>query len=358
MRAYPYDRWPRISRADAAAQRAQARGGPLAALAGGAASAGSWLGAEVRVDLAGPPRAHVAELGDPIVAVLLDEPLGARAALVLDAAIASAIVDRTVGGDGDGLEAVLAPLRDVERGVLAYAIARWIAGRSSFVIAAVLTSAPALAAHLGDVELVRWPLAVRIGAARGGASLLVPRALEPSTRRVVLPSWAGSLPIEQIVEAGIAVLSSREIASLERGDVVIPDRSSLTIDRGALAGAVSITTRRARRAFTAELVRGELRITGVELRSPSARGAREVTMKDPEAVLDAMGDTPVTLTLELARFTLPLEEIAALAPGEIVRAGVAIGERVTLRAGDRVVASGELVDVDGEVGVRILELAK
>ena len=66
-------------------------------------------------------------------------------------------------------------------------------------------------------------------------------------------------------------------------------------------------------------------------------------------------DAPIELCVELARFTLPLEQLLALRAGEVWSTGRAIGEVVYLSAGGRKVARGELVDVDGEVGVRILE---
>jgi flagellar motor switch/type III secretory pathway protein FliN len=60
------------------------------------------------------------------------------------------------------------------------------------------------------------------------------------------------------------------------------------------------------------------------------------------------------VTVELARFTLSLQQLAELREGEVLLTGRPLGESVTLRAGGRVLASGELVDVDGEVGVRVL----
>jgi flagellar motor switch/type III secretory pathway protein FliN len=62
------------------------------------------------------------------------------------------------------------------------------------------------------------------------------------------------------------------------------------------------------------------------------------------------------VSVELARFTMPLEELGALRTGEVVATGRAVGERVTLRAGGHALAVGELVDVDGEVGVRLLRV--
>lgn len=358
MRPYPYERWPRLSRSEAAERSAQARAGPLAALAGGAASASSWLGADVVVALAGAPSAQPAEVGDPRVAVLFEDGAGARSALLLDAVLASVIIDCTVGADPERLDAAAGPLRDVERGVLAYAVGRWIAGRTSHLVAGVVTSAPALEAHLGEAEIARWPLAVRVGAVRGRAALLVPRALrEAPAPPASLPRWALALPIEHAVTAGSATLPARQVRALAAGDVVLPDRP-LTLDRGALAGHVELAARAARRAFRAELAGGALRVVAVEPRAPVRDGRGErVTMKETMELLETMGETPVTLSLEVARFTLRLEDVAALAPGEVVRTGAAIGASVTLRAGERVVARGELVDVEGEIGVRIAELA-
>ncbi len=357
MRPYPYERWPRLSRAEVAALSQHARGGPLAALIGGAASASGWLGAEVAIALEGGPSPRRAEAGDPRVAVLLEDAEGARSALLVDAVLASVLVDCTLGADADRLDAAAGPLRDVERGVLAYAMGRWIAGRSSHLVAGVVTSAPALEVHLGEADVVRWSLAVRVGGVRGRAALLVPRSLRAVAPPASVPRWALALPVEHAVVAGSATLPAREIAALAAGDVIVPDHP-LALDGAALAGIVELVAPAARRAFRAELAAGELRVVAVEPRAPVASRWRErVTMNDTKELLDTMGETPVTLSLELARFTLRLEDVAALAPGEVVRTGAAIGAAVTLRAGDRVVARGELVDVEGEVGVRIRELA-
>ena len=76
----------------------------------------------------------------------------------------------------------------------------------------------------------------------------------------------------------------------------------------------------------------------------------------PEADLSQLaGDAPIELCLELARFTLPLDELGALRPGEVLATGRPVGARVALSAGGRTVARGELCEVDGEIGVRILE---
>ena len=48
-----------------------------------------------------------------------------------------------------------------------------------------------------------------------------------------------------------------------------------------------------------------------------------------------------------------LRDLARLAPGAVLPLGIDRSGRVTLRIGERAVARGELVEVDGAVGVRI-----
>jgi flagellar motor switch/type III secretory pathway protein FliN len=81
----------------------------------------------------------------------------------------------------------------------------------------------------------------------------------------------------------------------------------------------------------------------------------EVDERSEQELLQATADAPVEVSVEIARFELKLEQLASIAPGEVIVSGVRIGERAVLRAGKHVIALGELVDVDGEIGVRVLE---
>jgi len=89
---------------------------------------------------------------------------------------------------------------------------------------------------------------------------------------------------------------------------------------------------------------------------------RTDTFEEPgqsaDATLEALADAPIEIVVELGRCSLSLGELSALRPGEVVLSGQRVGGTVTLRAGDRAVASGELVDVEGEVGVRLTDVAR
>jgi flagellar motor switch/type III secretory pathway protein FliN len=47
-------------------------------------------------------------------------------------------------------------------------------------------------------------------------------------------------------------------------------------------------------------------------------------------------------------------EWASLSPGDVIGLGKRVGDHVLLRVGGVPIARGELVDLDGEVGVRIV----
>ena len=321
MRGFPFDRLPRLSRADA-----DARGRPA------------------RVPARPPPAI------DPTLAVLLEDAAGSRAALLLDPAIALLIVERIVGGDIE--ELVDAPLSDLECGLLAHAVSRWLReGGSRFGVAAVLTSGAALTEALGARDALRWPLALRIGAARGNAALLIAEDAPAEDAPATLPACLASAPIDLAITAGRAELDARTVASLEPGDVVVPDSCSLRVENGVLSGRVRLESGRS--AWVSMLTGDALEMIHGELCAPSSAAEVSVKSAEDDALLERMGGTKVTLVVELARLTLPLAQLAALAPGEVLRVNTPIGEPVALRAGDQVIAEGELVDVEGELGVRI-----
>lgn len=77
----------------------------------------------------------------------------------------------------------------------------------------------------------------------------------------------------------------------------------------------------------------------------------------PNATLEVLEDAPVVVRVELGAVEMKAREWAALAPGDVVPLGRKLGDPASLRVGGVEVARGELVQVDGEYGVRILTTA-
>ncbi|MEO1272936.1 MAG: FliM/FliN family flagellar motor switch protein [Myxococcota bacterium] len=70
---------------------------------------------------------------------------------------------------------------------------------------------------------------------------------------------------------------------------------------------------------------------------------------------EALQTLPVEVLLEAGRLTLSLHEVASLAPGDILATEAPLRHPVALTMGGRLIARGELVDVEGRLGVRILD---
>jgi flagellar motor switch protein FliM len=75
-----------------------------------------------------------------------------------------------------------------------------------------------------------------------------------------------------------------------------------------------------------------------------------------ETLTDVLLDTPVVVRVELGAVSMSAREWARLGTGDVIETGQRIAEPVVLRIAGREVGRGELVNVDGQVGVRIQKL--
>lgn len=327
IRQFPWDRLEPVEPAHAVALRGWAAAGPARDLAGSIDALTEVIGARAELSV-GLPRAGALPPEAAIATVLLEGEV--PVAMTLEGELADELIGRALGAEVP--EGAVGPLGELERGVLAYVIGRWLAGSPWRVVAVLAHPAPIVAAGL---EL-RWPLTVTLDGAAHPVSLwLGPRA---PTRA---PRWGAHLNDVVVTitpRVGWARLSASAIEALRIGDVIVPDALSMGPDGGSARLWVGTRSWDARAEGTA------WRVT-----------ERRDAMDEAELLRDAANEE-VELTVELARLTKPLAEIAGLAPGAVIETGAAIGGEVTLRAGGAVVARGELVAVDGELGVRILAL--
>ncbi len=75
-----------------------------------------------------------------------------------------------------------------------------------------------------------------------------------------------------------------------------------------------------------------------------------------DALVDTLFEAPVVVRVELGSVSLPARQWALLRPGDIVETSQCLGTEVTLRVAGQALAKGELLNVDGELGVRITKL--
>jgi type III secretion system YscQ/HrcQ family protein len=75
-----------------------------------------------------------------------------------------------------------------------------------------------------------------------------------------------------------------------------------------------------------------------------------------EDLTETLLEAPVVVRVELAQVSLPANQWARLQPGDIVETGQKLGAEVTLRVAGQPLARGELLNIEGELGVRITQL--
>lgn len=71
---------------------------------------------------------------------------------------------------------------------------------------------------------------------------------------------------------------------------------------------------------------------------------------------ELLADVPLHVTVEVGRTAMSAEEVVALRPGQVIALGRAPGTQVDLSVNGKLVAQGELVEVEGQFGVRVTAL--
>lgn len=74
------------------------------------------------------------------------------------------------------------------------------------------------------------------------------------------------------------------------------------------------------------------------------------------ARLELIKNIPVEICAVLGETTLPLKKVVSLAPGETLSLDRLDGEPIKLYANDRLVGQGEVVLVNGRLGIRITHM--
>lgn len=159
------------------------------------------------------------------------------------------------------------------------------------------------------------------------------------------------LPVPLRATLGATRLSVAELASLEPGDSVLLEQVWLDADGSLwlLAGELGVRVR---------WNDGRLDVTQTATAIGLAMAESETqTTATPEAPPLDLQRIPVRLTFDLGERTLTLGEIKALQVGQSLELARPLEQAVQIRANGALIGSGELVEIDGRIGVTIVSLA-
>ncbi|MEO7730071.1 MAG: FliM/FliN family flagellar motor switch protein [Kofleriaceae bacterium] len=308
----------RISRRDAAIESALARwvaprhGGKLAALVGGGAPA-RFAGIVPHVP---DPHAAVAELRLHGLAIRVTG----------SARPVRALAQRLLGGPLE-LDAPR-PLTVAEHAIFALAVAAAITDLAIPAEVWPLEPSRPRAGAIVDPIIVAWQVELPAGLATTPMTvtaelpaevvLRAPPSRPPNDWRFDLAIVVGRCTLPP---ASVAALAVRDVITVERHLALVLAGGEIGLD--APPGAVE------------------------------ARVATEYVARDMALVDDAQ----LEVTVQLGTARLSLRQLGELAVGQLIALGRPLAGPYEVRAAGRVVGQGELVDIDGELGVRIVSIA-
>ncbi len=332
---FPWQSLRRVHRGEAAAVR-RLRGLYSGVLAGDAARLVAELsGHPTRVAVRTRALVARAEPFDRGPVVALETPHG-RVHVEVDAEIALAIVGALAGARTLPRVARERSVPPEVEGALAGAM-QWLA-RGMGVEADVLSTVPALR---GDV--LRVDVGVDVGALRGRARIAaeVPES-GPEARELDVLARLGAMPLSARVVGARRPASAGELSRVAVGDIVLVEGLALTGPCLVAVGA---------HCFDAELIEPMGPTRRIRLGSRHAGADPEGTMTVDVVPPDAAA--MLELEVEFGTVTLPAHAWAATPIGAVVSLDPPPGAPVTLRVSGASFALGELVEVDGQVGVLV-----
>jgi type III secretion protein Q len=197
-------------------------------------------------------------------------------------------------------------------------------------------------------------------------------------KRYPVDRWAG-LPVSVTLELGWSSLPLSDIRTLRRGDVVVADHC--WSDKHGRSIAIRISDR--------FIIRGEIAADGTviatsgimnmpieesNLTDADSAGSLDASpdadiraktdadigterASDHEMQIEGFDSIPVRMSFDLGERILNLGELASLQSGHVFDLALPAAQAVTLRVNGARVGEGELVEIEGRIGVAITRIA-
>jgi flagellar motor switch/type III secretory pathway protein FliN len=177
----------------------------------------------------------------------------------------------------------------------------------------------------------------------------------------------GSLPVSVPIVVALAACPRAALEAMGPGDAWLPG-DGWWIQKEAV-GRAALAAPNAERGIAVELTSdGSLVLSdetvslahdaatassvGMTMQRENERDGQEPSIAD--TVLDA----PIVVRVELGAVAMTAREWAELRPGDVIETGRRVAEPVILRIAGHEVAQGDLVNIEGELGVRIRRLSR
>ncbi len=273
-----------------------------------------------------------------------------RGRVSIEPSFAVRLVDGVLGG-----EAIFSPARSAgpaERGVLAGLLAPAFDRLGGSV-----TLDPVAASDGRGEQAAGLAFLLETVVASGWLRLTPPAADWPAITSIT-DAWGvrvRRVPVTAEVQLAATGLPVRALASAVAGDAIVFDGN----EAAAFAADVPWRGRLRVGGHVAEVVvdvGGKVSLAGGF--SPARKEERHMSASDSntDSTTTVLAAASIEVVAELGRIALRGDELLGLAPGAVLALG-AQRKGVSLRVGGELWADGEIVDIDGELGVRVTRVA-
>jgi len=155
------------------------------------------------------------------------------------------------------------------------------------------------------------------------------------------------LPAYLNIIVGITYLSVKELRSIEKNDIILMDEIYFKDNHVILSASNTLK-------FWAILKDFQLIVE----KKMEATNMQEEKVEQQQEVLNKVDDVPIELSFELGKITLSIAELSALQPGYVFELNQDLNQPVEIRANGKLIGKGELLEIDGRIGVRVVEFLK
>jgi flagellar motor switch protein FliM len=327
----------------------------------------------------------------------------------LDLSLVSYSIDRILGGDGQAPR-IKRQLTEIEMGVISflflkaleYVQAGWHSGRElNLSLDRIVSTPQEIVDALGEVEHLNL-LSFRLAADKtgGSARVLIPEAMieehfsantsqalsgpDELKRMRRMLNAIGEQEVDAKVEIARLDLSSEERAGVEVGDIVILENHDVSLTSEGLQGHAFLRIGRGENGGARGNIIHSGEFTKLQLMEivVSEEPTEEPMMNDEseqpgESVEEApfaqdtdeqgpidnlqeteglLRDIAAPVVVELGRLKLNTQQVVKLRAGQVIRLPRGTKDPVNLVVNNKLFARGELVEVDGELGVRLVQI--
>ncbi len=336
------------------------------------------------------------------IVVIGAAPTESKILVDIDPSLAMMTIERLLGGSGEDGR-IQRPLTEIEEGVLSFLLLKILShfttdfesGRELALTLDRFASKLGEIQDLVDAEPNYHLIAVRVKAGKriGYARILVPQSLVTSSFSSPLAQGdangfelnymrktlrrIGKTRVQARVELATLDLGPDDIANLEVGDIVILENHQATKTPSGIEGVVFVKLGRGvngglrgRLINEGEQTRLEILEIVVQEEPPesamveeSEGGAQpdDVASNESEDNLSEtqglLRDVDAPVVVELGRIRMNTAQVTRLRTGQILRLPRGPNDPVDLVVNGKLFARGELIEVDGELGVRLLQVA-